>query len=120
MGVEPIAAGDQRKSLQLADEPPGGRDFAEIPGDGTRAELEQQLARLRPHDDLELDVTRRPAGGRGVVENEPRRVPIPNGIDRLARLALQPKAGQLDLARARAVVAEHQRQLVGPGELAEV
>src|SRR2546428_5956787 len=33
----------------------------------------------------------------------PRRVPIPNGIDRLARLALQPKAGQLDLARARPV-----------------
>src|SRR2546429_219584 len=77
-------------------------------------------ARPRPPDDRDRDVPGGRAGGRGVVEDEPRRVPIPNGIDRLARLALEPKAGQLDLARARAVVAEHQRQLVGPGELAEV
>src|SRR2546429_170725 len=77
-------------SLRPADDPPGGGVSAKIRGEGTRAELNQQLARLRPHDDLELDVTGRPAGGRGVVEDEPRRVPIPNGIDRLARLALEP------------------------------
>src|SRR5712691_4684301 len=119
-GVEAVAPGHERKSPDLADERARAGNPVQPPPQEARPELEKQVARLRPHDDLELYVPRALSVPRLVLEDQAHRLAVADGLEPLALGALDAEVGEPHLARTRPVPALRHPRLRRPAELVEV